>query len=229
MKHLVFALSVLGSPAQACELALLLAVDVSGSVDAREHAIQMQGLSAGLSDSVVSETLVRANARVAVVQWTGTSRQDMSLPWTTISNFADVEQLAQDVAGLPRPWRNYSTAIGEAGAFALDHMQQVAFCSRRVIDISGDGISNEGIEPNLMRAEFRLQNIQVNALAIEGAEVDLTGYFYENVISGEGAFVITADGYEDFARKMREKLRRETAIQLSQRKDDADKSPILFR
>ena len=200
---------------QACEFALLLAVDVSGSVDREEYAIQMTGLAEGLNDPVVSETLVQARAKVAIVQWTGTSRQELSVPWTQVTSFAQVRALSDRVANLDRPWRNYATAIGEAQAFALHHLKDVRDCKRRVVDISGDGISNEGIEPTQMRDLFREANIQVNALAIEGAAEDLTGYYFENLISGPGAFVVTAQGYKDFPEKMRTKLRRETTMQLS--------------
>ena len=200
---------------QACEFALLLAVDVSGSVDREEYAIQMTGLAEGLNDPVVSETLVQARAKVAIVQWTGTSRQELSVPWTQVTSFSQVRALSDRVANLDRPWRNYATAIGEAQAFALHHLKDVRDCKRRVVDISGDGISNEGIEPTQMRDLFREANIQVNALAIEGAAEDLTGYYFENLISGPGAFVVTAQGYKDFPEKMRMKLRRETTMQLS--------------
>ena len=200
---------------QACEFALLLAVDVSGSVDREEYAIQMTGLAEGLNDPVVSETLVQARAKVAIVQWTGTSRQELSVPWTQVTSFSQVRALSDRVANLDRPWRNYATAIGEAQAFALHHLKDVRDCKRQVVDISGDGISNEGIEPTQMRDLFREANIQVNALAIEGAAEDLTGYYFENLISGPGAFVVTAQGYKDFPEKMRMKLRRETTMQLS--------------
>jgi len=193
----------------------MLAVDVSGSVDRNEYALQMQGLAAGLRDPVVSEALVQARARLAIVQWTGSSRQALALPWTEVTGFDQLDGLADQVERLPRHWRNYATAIGEAQLFALRHFSEVRGCTARVIDISGDGISNEGIEPALMRAAFRAQGIVVNGLAIEGAVEDLTGYYYENVISGAGAFVVTADGFEDFPEKMRQKLRRETTVQLS--------------
>ena len=59
----------------------------------------------------------------------------------------DVEALARRIEQAPRPWRNYSTAVGEALFLALDQFAAVPQCKRRVIDISGDGFSNEGVEP----------------------------------------------------------------------------------
>ena len=83
-----------GGPAHACELALALAVDVSGSVDPREYRIQMQGLAEALRDGVVSEALVRGEAQVMLMQWSGNSRQRISIPWLQVRNFDDVEALA---------------------------------------------------------------------------------------------------------------------------------------
>ena len=88
-------------------------------------------------------------------------------------------------------------------------------CKRRVIDVSGDGVSNEGVEPRDLLAEMRNRNITINALAIETEETDLTAYFFENLIVGEGAFVITASGFDDYPEQIRRKLQRETTKQLS--------------
>ena len=202
-------------PAMACELALALAVDVSGSVDPKEYRIQMQGLAAGLRDGVVAEALVKAEAQLALVQWTGTSRQALAIPWRQLRTFDDVAAFADLVESTPRAWRDYSTAIGEALRFTLGEIALVPLCNRYVIDVSGDGSSNEGVEPRFILADLRAAGVTVNALVIEGAEDDLTGYFWENVITGEGSFVVTADGFEDYAAKMRIKLRRETTVQVS--------------
>ena len=85
-------------PAQACDLALVLAVDVSGSVDAEEYRIQMDGLAEALRDPIVSEALVRAEAHLMLVQWTGATRQMVTLPWRAMTNFVAVEEFAADVA-----------------------------------------------------------------------------------------------------------------------------------
>lgn len=200
-------------PVLACDLALALAVDVSGSVDEREYRIQMDGLAAGLRDPVVSEALVRADARLMLVQWTGSSRQQVTLPWTRIDSFASLDAFAAQVESDKRVWRNYSTAIGEAMAFTLVAFEDVPDCARRLIDISGDGRSNEGVEPGSMGPRLRAAAVIVNAIAIEESEPDLTAYFYENVISGEGAFVVSASGFADYPEKIRRKLLREVTRQ----------------
>lgn len=210
---------VLTSPAQAqvaqCDLALLLAIDVSGSVDRDEYQVQLQGIAEGLRDPVVSEALVRARAEVALVQWSGSSRQETSVPWTAVRTFESIDALANTIETAPRRWRNYATALGEALEYSVAEFSRVAQCRRKVIDVSGDGVSNEGIEPQDVRAIVSAADIFVNALAIEGAEEDLTGYLWENVIQGEGAFVVTANGFEEFAERMKLKLRREVRQEIS--------------
>jgi Ca-activated chloride channel family protein len=208
----------------ACELALVLAVDVSGSVDAKEYRLQMDGLAAGLRDGIVSEALVRAQAQVTLIQWSGRARQEVSIPWTATHTFEDVETLAQSIEAAPRPWRNYSTALGEALLLGLAQFSQGPDCSRRVIDVSGDGYSNEGVEPAALKPQLKAAGVTVNAIAIEQSEPELTAYFYEQVIRGEGAFVETARSFLDYPEKIRRKLVREVA-----RKTAANVPPIQQR
>lgn len=203
------------APLAACELALALAVDVSGSVDAREYRLQMDGLATALRDPVISEALVRGNSRLMLVQWTGSSRQQVTLDWTEIDSFAALDRFADAVQNDPRVWRNFSTAIGEALAVAMDSFDAVPDCRRRLIDLSGDGASNEGIEPASLHGELQARGITVNAIAIEQSVPDLTAYFYENVIVGEGAFVVTAAGFADYPSRIRRKLLREVTQQMS--------------
>ncbi|UWQ25582.1 DUF1194 domain-containing protein [Leisingera aquaemixtae] len=214
LQLLVFStLSLWPLRAAACDLALVLAVDVSGSVDAEEYRIQMDGLAAGLRDGVVSEALVKARARVLLMQWSGQSRQEVTLPWAEVRSFADAEALAQRIEQAPRPWRNYSTAVGEALFLAVEQFAAVPECTRRVIDISGDGFSNEGVEPREAHGALSALGVTVNAIAIEQSEPDLTAYFFENVIRGEGAFVVTAASFADYPSRIRKKLVREVARQ----------------
>ena len=216
MRRLLLAATMLWTaPAAACDLALLLAVDVSGSVDEDEWRIQRDGLAAALRDGLVAEALVSAEAQVALMQWTGTGRQRVTMPWTRVADFAAADALAARVAQERRIWRNFSTAVGEALQAGLAEMAQVAHCRRKVIDVSGDGRSNEGVPPAEVRGRLDLAGITVNALVIEGDEPDLTGWYWENVITGEGAFVVTANGFEDYPERIRQKLIRETARQIS--------------
>lgn len=218
MRNLACALLfVFGLPslAKACELALVLAVDVSGSVDQTEYRIQMEGLAAALRDGIVSEALVEQQAQLTLIQWTGESRQEQTLPWSQMTSFADVLAFADAVASDQRVWRNYSTAIGEAVIVSRAAFKDVPKCRRKVIDVSGDGVSNEGVEPLGQRSALDAEGITVNALAIETDAFDLTAYFYENLIWGDGAFVVTANGFEDYPEQIKRKLQRETTRQMS--------------
>ena len=208
----IFAVMLSSSPlpghgaAAACEVALALTVDVSGSIDAAEYRLQMDGLAAALADAAVAEALVRAKARLALIQWSGTTRQDVTIPWADMADFAAVTDFARQVAAAQRPWRHFSTAIGDVLHLAGGLFADVA-CARHVIDVSGDGASNEGTEPRDLRKALAAAGVTVNALAILGAtEQDLPGYFRENVITGPHAFVYVAKDYADYPRAIRRKL-----------------------
>ncbi len=216
MRLVLFLFSLLAPiPANACGLALLLAVDVSGSVDRDEYAMQMTGLADALRDGIVADALVSQQANVGLIQWTGASRQRQTIPWTTMSQYSDVLSFAEAIEDEPRVWRNYSTAIGEALEASLSAFSTMGHCTRKVVDVSGDGISNEGVEPTIVRDKLDGVGIVINAVAIETDALDLTGYFFEHVITGEGAFVLRANGFEDYAIQIRKKLQRETTERTS--------------
>ncbi|WP_424985924.1 DUF1194 domain-containing protein [Microbulbifer sp. S227A] len=210
----------------ACDLALALAVDVSGSVDHEEYRLQMDGLAHALRDGVISEALVRGRAQVMLVQWTGASRQQVTIPWTTLDSFQAVDDFADRVAENPRIWRNYSTAIGDALEFILPRFEPVRQCKRRLIDLSGDGLSNEGRPPRGLHRRLKQAGITVNAIAIEASEPDLTAYFFENVIAGEGAFVITAASFREYPERIRKKLLREVTRQSARHGGDPVAAPF---
>jgi Ca-activated chloride channel family protein len=211
----LFCFACLATAPRACDLALVLAVDTSGSVDSREYAIQMQGLAAALRDGIVVEALLDQQAYVTLIQWTGSTRQRQTIPWMQMRSDRDIAAFATWIETDPRVWRNFSTAIGEALVAAEKALAEVSHCRRKVVDVSGDGISNEGILPGSRRSSLSAAGIVVNALAIEGDEVDLTGWFYENLIHGEGAFVFTANSFDDYPEQIKRKLQRETTRQVS--------------
>lgn len=204
---LALLLALVPVPATACSVALVLAMDVSGSVNRDEYALQMTGLADALGDPLVSEALVTAQALVSVVQWSGRSRQRVSIPWTAIGSHDDVKALRAEVLGMRRAYRNYATAIGELIGRAVDLLNEAPRrCERRVIDVSGDGRSNEGVRPRLTHARLTMEGITVNGLAIRGTEDGIVGYYRERVMFGPGAFVEIADGYADYPRAIRRKL-----------------------
>lgn len=201
------------TPVFACDIALILAIDVSGSVNAQEYRIQLDGLAEALNDGSVSEALVVNKAAVLVMQWSGTSRQEVSIDWRHIARFEDVDHLAADVMQVERAWRDYSTAIGEALQLALDRFTEVPACTRRIVDVSGDGVSNEGMLPSDIWPALAAAGVTVNGLAIESDVPDLAAYFRSSVIRGAGSFAMSAANYADYPRAIRLKLLREITQQ----------------
>lgn len=194
-----------------CALALVLAIDVSGSVDPREWRLQAGGLSNAFRTEDLQEAIMGLDGdlAVAVTQWTGTSRQEVAADWRRLSSPADIDAFADDLALMPRVWRHFSTAIGEALRHAVAVGASAPNCRRKVIDVSGDGVSNEGEAPEFARDAALAAGWTVNGLAILGAEPPPDAHYRAQVIAGPGAFVEVADGFDDFPRAILRKLLRE--------------------
>lgn len=203
------------SAARACDLALVFAVDVSASITEHDYLIQMRGLARALMDIQVADALVKAQAKISVIQWTGHGSQHVSLPWTSVSTFETIESAARQVAEIPRIWRTEATALGEALAFSQATFGEVPECARRVIDVSGDGRSNEGRPPQMHMAGLAAAGITVNALVIDTEDRTLTRYFESTVITGNGSFALTANGWNDYPMRIRQKLYREISIEMA--------------
>ena len=200
----------LSSPALACDTALLLAIDISGSIDAAEYDMQVQGLADGLEDPAIVDALVAGQDAIAVVQWSGVGAQALVLPWQRIFDAGDAARLAAAARALLRSFRASETAVGQAIDFSVAQFAAVTDCRRRVIDISGDGPENVGFTVGQARQRAEAQGIEINAIAIEdmGVSTPITT-FYKRWAITNGGFVITARGLRDYPRAMREKLLRE--------------------
>ena len=198
------------SPAMACETALVLSIDVSGSIDAGDYRLQAEGLATALSDPEVAEALVDGQVALAVVQWSGAGQQDLSLPWQSMLTPEAVAAFANRAAAMPRAFRGSDTAVGEGLRFALAQFAAVPDCARKVIDISGDGQENAGFTIARARSEAVRAGVIINAIGIEdpGPAFPITRYYQNWVITPEG-FVMTARGLEDYAATLRLKLLRE--------------------
>lgn len=216
---LICLLTLLPAPARSCEVALVLAVDVSGSVDAWEYRLQTEGLARALRAPDVAEAMLRARAAVTVTQWSGVDQQQLSVPWTRVQEPADLSRLAARIATLPRAFERGNTAVGAA----LDHAvaqfdARVQHCARWVVDISGDGDENEGFTIGRARQAALRRGITVNGLAIEGVATGMAiTNFYRRWVITPGGFVITAQGHADFERAMQAKLMRELSPPLAER------------
>ena len=205
---LIFLFCVLACPALACELALVLSIDVSNSVDRREYKYQKDGLAAALLDIDVMHVLTRDHVSLTVVQWSGPDEQVAALPWQRMESMEDVLLFAEQVQDMDRAFLYSKTAVGDALAFAATLFDQVPECSRRVIDVSGDGMSNSGIDVAQQSALAATQSIEINAVAIGTFNSQVAAYFREFVIT-PGGFVLTSRNFEDYPRAIRAKLLRE--------------------
>jgi hypothetical protein len=209
--------------AQSCRQALLLALDVSGSVNATEYRQQTDGLAVALNAPDVRE-LILANSdapvTLAIYEWSSRNHQFVIQPWVTLNSDAALDGVIENMR-VHRPIRaGLKTALGTALTFGAGMLDQQAHCWELTIDVSGDGRINIGSTPTQAYALEGFERVTVNALVVgdpigfvpeagEMAAEDLRGYFEARVIRGPQAFAMVARGYEDYADAMRRKLIRE--------------------
>ena len=213
---IIAGLALVPSASWACRLALMLAVDVSASIDAAEYRLQRDGLAAALVSPQVRDALLSTPGNpvaLSVFEFSGSRQQTTILSWTLIRSATDIAQAAARIRATARSNTEYPTAIGYALGHAAIAFRRSPACLQRKLDISGDGENNFGFAPALAFKHFPLDGITVNALAIGGdAELQtLIDYFAAEVVRGPGAFVEAALDHTDFAAAMRRKLLREIA------------------
>lgn len=212
MLRLLFLCLLFTPQANACEIALLLSIDISGSIDKGEYAIQIEGLALALQEPAIVDSLVAGQMALAVVHWSGIDRQALVLPWQRMQSPSDVARFAATVAAQSRTFSASDTAVGQAIDFSAAQFTAVADCTRKVIDISGDGPENSGFTDAAARARTHDLGIEINAIAIEDAgRTDPVTRYYQKWVITKGGFVITARGLADYPRAMREKLLREVS------------------
>jgi hypothetical protein len=196
---------------QPVDLALVLAVDSSGSVNGYEFDLQMRGLAEAFrSPSVVNAIHAAAPNGVAVnlVQWSSVNEQGQAFGWLVVRDTQSAERVADLIDRTPRLVQDGATAISAA----LDYATRLALgvdAKRRVIDVSGDGRDNQSGEILEGRLRAVAAGITVNGLAILNEDPLLEFYYLSEIIGGEGAFVLGADDYDDFAQAMEIKLIKE--------------------
>jgi hypothetical protein len=132
-----------------------------------------------------------------------------------IRDLGDLIGAAETVAASKRSHNDFPTAMGYALGYGAQLLARAPDCLRKTLDMAGDGQSNEGFPPAAAYAEFPFQGVTVNGLVVNGAdfegETGLIAFYQGEVIYGAGAFLIVANGFEDYERAMRRKLERELA------------------
>ena len=191
------------------ELAIVLAVDGSASVTYEEFGLIAGGMAAALRDATVAAGLT-GHSLLSLLLWSGTGQQDIITGWAPIATAADLAAFADGVDNMPRTVKAGSTAIGEALLASLTLLAQVPAIPRRnIVNVIGDGRSNDGIAPGPVRDRMAAADITINGLCILHEEPDLLTSYTDEVIGGPGAFAVTCREYRDFAEAMRQKLTRE--------------------
>jgi hypothetical protein len=222
-------LLTLAVPAQAedCRLALVLALDVSSSVDASEDHLQREGLARALVAPEVAQAFLASEpVALYVFEWSGPYHQVALGPgWQMVRSEGDLARIAATIAASRSDMRRVTrtTAMGSALVHAALALSEGPRCWARVVDIAGDGASNHGHEPALVYQLPQFDGVTVNALVVGGAQVnggvrvndgDLVAWFETDVLRGPGAFWILAEGYTDYERAMKAKLLRELGLPL---------------
>jgi hypothetical protein len=200
--------------AQPVDVALVMAVDVSESVDADEYLLQHDGIARAFEDPLLAAAITagqRGAIEAAVLEWSDRDKQVVTVDWTRIDDAASAAAFARKVRESQRS-SNGLTAIGDALLAARTLFDSApAPADRKLVDLSGDGIANIGVPVRETRDALVAAGITINGLAILASEPWLESYYDEYVIGGAGAFLLRAEDFASFATAIHNKLLGEIA------------------
>ena len=216
-----------GLQAAGADLEVVLAADVSRSIDDTEFELQRKGYAAALTDPrVLTAIHGRANGTVAVcfIEWSGEEDQQVVVDWTEIRDEEDAGSVAAAIVAAPRSFMG-RTSISAAIDFAMARFAAAKWqAKRRIIDISGDGTNNSGRAITEARDQAIAGGVTINGLAIindrpnlgYSAHTQPPGglplYYRQNVIGGPNAFLIVVEDFNSFADAMANKLAKEIDV-----------------
>jgi hypothetical protein len=226
--------SVLGSSgaraAELVDLALVLAADVSRSIDEQEFQLQRQGYAAALTSPRVLQAITSGAFRgiaVTYVEWSTDHEQRIVVDWTVVRDEEAAATVAAAILAAPRPFAA-RTSISAAIDFSMRHFDRAGVeAVRHVIDVSGDGTNNSGRAVIDARDAAVAAGATINGLAIINERLIADGgsfvrnhvsppeglpeYFRRNVIGGPGAFLMQVQGFNTFTEAITNKLVNEIA------------------
>ena len=213
--------------AQPVDLLLVLAADVSRSVDHPKFMLQREGYAAAVSDRQVLDAIRSgANGKIALsfVEWSGVGAQKVVIDWTAIDGPVAARRFGDQLVEAPRSFAD-RTSISGGIEFAMAQFKRSPFqASRRTIDVSGDGTNNAGRDVRLARDEAVAEGVTINGLVILSQNQvpwnpehtnppgGLDNYYRENVAGGPGSFVMAAEGFESFGKAIIKKMIAEIAM-----------------
>jgi hypothetical protein len=197
------------------DTALVVAVDVSLSVDDGRYALQKDGVAAAFESKGVADAIAAGRnhaIEVLMLEFSDPDRQTIVIPWTRVNSADEAQALAQRIRAVRRSSHGL-TDLAEALLAARAELATAPYpAERRVVDISSDGMSNIGSSMSAARDTLTADGITVNGLPILSEEPWLATYYTEYVIGGEGSFIQVAQSPESFAVAMQKKLARELMI-----------------
>jgi hypothetical protein len=213
--------------AQQVDLLLVLAADVSRSVDHQKFELQRQGYAAAISNPQVLEAIRSGtHGKIALhfLEWSGVGAQKVVLDWTVIDGPESARRFGDQLVEAPRSFAD-RTSISGGIEFSMAQLKRAPFQStRRTIDVSGDGTNNAGRDVRIARDEAVAEGITINGLVILSQNQvpwnpehtnppgGLEKYFRDNVVGGPGSFVVPAEGFESFGRAIIKKMIAEIAL-----------------
>jgi len=208
------------------DLLLVLAADVSRSIDAAKFQLQREGYAAAIADPRVLDTIRSGHSgRIGLtfVEWSGTAAQRVVIDWMAVGDAAAAKDFGDRLIEAPRSFED-RTSISGAIEFAMNKFAQAPFaCARHTIDISGDGTNNAGRDVTALRDEAVGKGITINGLVIlsdnpmswnpdhTNPPGGLDYYYRNNVIGGAGAFVMVAKNFNSFGQAIISKMIAEVA------------------
>jgi Protein of unknown function (DUF1194) len=200
-------------PAHAAALAVVLAVDVSASVTPDSYILQRDGITRAFEDPRLQKVIAATpdGIEAMVLQWSDPRNIAVAVGWTRVSDPSGALAFARKVRAAARSSRGL-TAIGPALAAAAAQFARLPQpAARWVIDISGDGMADLGLPPEIARDAIIKAGITIDGLAILTEEPWLEDYYRDHVIGGPDAFVLAAHDRHAFTRAMLKKLVQEVA------------------
>src|SRR5437868_12301167 len=222
----LFTLSGAARAVEQVDLLLVLASDVSRSVDTRKFQLQREGYAAALSNPRVIEAIRSGpNGRIAIcfVEWSGATSQKLVIDWSIVSDLASARKIGDQMLELPRSSAD-RTSISAGLEFSMHELNIAPFeAPRRTIDVSGDGTNNSGRDIASVRDEVLARGVTINGLVIlsdtplpwnpehTNPPGGLDEYYRRNVTGGAGSFVMVAENHNSFGQAIVKKLIAEIA------------------
>jgi len=219
-------LNIPAARAESVDMLLVLAADVSRSIDEAEFDLQRKGYAAAITDPEVVRAIIGGTHHaiaVTFVEWSGAADQKIVVDWTVVRDGEGADGIAAAMLAAPRSFIG-RTSISAAIDFAMERFAAAPAASdKRIIDISGDGTSNAGRAVTEARDEAVAKGVTINGLAIINTQASpgytvhvqppggLPKYYEENVIGGPGAFLLKVDDFQSFAEAITRKLVTEIA------------------